>query len=88
MGLLSSLWSTGRVRACATTSWGPHQGVSGTLRLVEGEIRIPHPAKEGVHCRHRTNSTDAKIEQAGFEPGIQVHYVGDTPSPDMDKTAQ
>ncbi|WP_159053118.1 hypothetical protein [Streptomyces regalis] len=55
---------------------------------MEGEIRIPHPAKEGVHCRHRTNSTDAKIEQAGFEPGIQVHYVGDTPSPDMDKTAQ
>ncbi|MGW2444495.1 hypothetical protein [Streptomyces sp. NPDC001675] len=25
------------------------------------------------------NSTDALIEQAGFEPGVQLHYAGDVP---------
>ncbi len=63
---------------------GPHQGLSGTFTPVDGEIRIPHPARPGLHCRYQTNSTDSMIEQDGFEPGIQVHYVGDLPFPNQE----
>ncbi|MFD4343421.1 hypothetical protein ACFWQ6_00815 [Streptomyces coelicoflavus] len=56
---------------------GPHQGDTGTMPDGVGEIQLPHPSMRGVHCRYKINSTDAMIEQPGFEPGVQVHYAGD-----------
>lgn len=56
---------------------GPHQGDTGTMSEGVGEVRLPHPAMGGVHCRYKVNSTDALIEQEGFESGVQLHYAGD-----------
>jgi len=36
-----------------------------------GGIRLRHPRVHGVHCWYKVNSTDAVIEQPGFEPGVQ-----------------
>ncbi|MER5912337.1 hypothetical protein ABT124_18045 [Streptomyces sp. NPDC001982] len=60
---------------------GPHQDDMAEITEGVGEIQLPHPTTAGVHCRYKVNSTDAVIEQAGFEPGIQLHYAGDVPSP-------
>ncbi|UXY24951.1 hypothetical protein N8I84_41690 (plasmid) [Streptomyces cynarae] len=56
---------------------GPNQGETGTMTEGVGEIRLPHPTLAGVHCRYKVNSMDAMIEQAGFEPGVQLRYAGD-----------
>ncbi|MFI5973528.1 hypothetical protein [Streptomyces sp. NPDC051452] len=58
---------------------GPHQGDTGEMTDGVGEIRLPHPTTGGVHCRYQVNTSDALIEQAGFEPGVQLHYAGDVP---------
>lgn len=56
---------------------GPNQGDTGTMTDGVGEIRLPHPSIEGVHCRYKLNSSDGLVERGGFEPGAQVHYAGD-----------
>lgn len=66
---------------------GPHQGDTGTMTEGVGEIRLPHPTARGVHCRYKTNSTDATIEQAGFERGVQLHYAGDIAGTDTSQEA-
>ncbi|OYP19212.1 hypothetical protein CFC35_35935 [Streptomyces sp. FBKL.4005] len=59
---------------------GPHQGDTGEMTEGVGEIQLPHPTTTGVRCRYRVNTSDGLIEQGGFEPGVQLHYVGDVPS--------
>ncbi|SHI67814.1 hypothetical protein [Streptomyces sp. 3214.6] len=56
---------------------GPNQGDTGTMTDGVGEIQLPHPTAVGVHCRYKVNTSDALIEQEGFEPGVQLHYAGD-----------
>ncbi|MFF8406918.1 hypothetical protein ACF06P_35485 [Streptomyces sp. NPDC015684] len=58
---------------------GPHQGETGEMTDGVGEIRLSHPMTRDVLCRYRVNSTDAMIEQEGFESGVQLHYAGDVP---------
>ncbi|MFF9158360.1 hypothetical protein ACF1AB_39740 [Streptomyces sp. NPDC014846] len=58
---------------------GPHQGDTGEMTDGVGEIQLPHPMTRDVHCRYRANSTDAVVQQDGFEPGLQLHYAGDVP---------
>lgn len=60
---------------------GPHQGSTGTMTEGVGEIHVPHPTANGVHCRYKVNTPDPLIEQEGSEPGVQLHYAGDIPTP-------